>query len=362
MRIETVLPKSTPTRVCTALFLTLVILIGGCSSQRKPARRSVATGEANLEISIIPKPVSITPTAGSFELNRDTKIVAVDDESVRAARALNDTLTEKYAFKLEVTDDSDEENTITLSTDQSAPTEAYELKIDPSSIQIKGSERGLFYGIQSLIQLLPRDFNGEAAAIPGAEIRDAPRFRYRGMHLDVSRHFMPVEFVKRFIKLISRYKYNYFHWHLTDDQGWRIEVKKYPHLTGIGSKRRETADAKSYKQRTYVGDRIKVEGYYTQEQIRDVVAYAKARYVTIIPEIDMPGHSSSALASYPELGCKKNYPYKVQTTWGWPRRDQWPSAAHGSAGPDRDHCRRAAARPQAHDVGALAGRGGEARS
>jgi hexosaminidase len=224
---------------------------------------------------------------------------------------------ERYGFTLEVTDDASSQNSIMFSTTnidqgQSGAGEGYSLRINPDAIQIMGSERGMFYGIQSLLQLFPADFKGEAN-IPAADITDAPRFRYRGLHLDVSRHFMPVEFVKKFIGLISRYKYNYFHWHLTDDQGWRIEIKKYPRLTAIGSRRPET---KRGKGGPYVGDKIPVEGSYTQEEIRVVVEYAKEKHVTIIPEIDLPGHSSAALASYPALGCRKSYPYKVQTTWG----------------------------------------------
>src|SRR6185503_20687576 len=146
-----------------------------------------------------------------------------------------------YRFQLQVTRGGTPENSITFSAanagqDESGAEGGYSLKIKPGAIQIMGSERGMFYAIQSLLQLFPADSKGEAN-IPAADITDAPRFRYRGMHLDVARHFMPVEFVKKFIRMISRYKYNYFHWHLTDDQGWRIEIQKYPRLTEFGSKR-----------------------------------------------------------------------------------------------------------------------------
>lgn len=303
--------------LCKSFLLVFAIIISGCSKSQR-VDKPVDLSEPNAEISIIPAPASIIPARGHFEFNRDTKIIATDEHGIKASAALNNILMEKYRFMLEVTDDTSLPNSIMFSSaitgeDQLSAEEGYFLKVEPNAIQIKGSERGMFYGIQSLIQMIPLDFIGEAH-IPAAEILDAPRFRYRGMHLDVSRHFMQVEFVKKFIKLISRYKYNYFHWHLTDDQGWRIEIKKYPLLTAIGSRRRETVVGKSYH--PYVGDGIQVEGYYTQEDIRDVVEYAKARYVTIIPEIELPGHSSSALAAYPELGCKKNYTYKVQTTWG----------------------------------------------
>ncbi|MGB2912403.1 MAG: family 20 glycosylhydrolase [Pyrinomonadaceae bacterium] len=150
--------------------------------------------------------------------------------------------------------------------------------------------------------------------VRSVSIYDYPRFPYRGMHLDVSRHFMPVEFVKKYIDLMSQYKFNTFHWHLTDDQGWRIEVKKYPRLTEIGSKRTES-HLGPYTT-TFKGDGVPVEGFYTQDQIREVVAYAKARYITVIPEIELPGHASAALAAYPQFGCKAGYDYKVKMTWG----------------------------------------------
>jgi hexosaminidase len=134
------------------------------------------------------------------------------------------------------------------------------------------------------------------------------------MHLDVARHFMPVEFVKKYIDLMSQYKFNYFHWHLTEDQGWRIEIKKYPRLTEIGSKRPETVKERNLT--PYIGDGTPHGGFYTQEQIKDVVKYAKERHITVIPEIELPGHASAALAAYPQFGCKKDYEYKVQTTWG----------------------------------------------
>ena len=169
---------------------------------------------------------------------------------------------------------------------------------------------GLFYGVQTLYQLLPPEI--EAAApqpevswrIPGIQITDRPRFPWRGMHLDVARHFMPVDFVKKYIDLIAYHKMNTFHWHLTDDQGWRIEIKKYPKLTEIGSSRRES-----------MGDGTPHGGFYTQEQIRDLVDYARKRFVTIVPEIELPGHAQAALAAYPELSCTGG-PFEVSTKWG----------------------------------------------
>ncbi len=301
------------------LIINFLLICGGCALWEKPQEKIKKPPTETIfgEINIIPQPTSVKRIGGQFELNRETKITATDESGIKAANSLNEVLMKHYSFALNVTDQINSENSITFATvaanGELETDEGYSLKIEPERIQISGTARGMFYAVQSLVQLLPPDFFGQML-IPAAEITDAPRFAYRGMHLDVARHFMPVEFIKKYIELLSQYKYNYFHWHLTDDQGWRIEIKKYPRLTDIGSKRRETVIGKTY--RPYVGDGIPVKGYYTQEQIRHIVAYAKTKHITIIPEIELPGHSSAALAAYPEYGCKTNYAYKVQTTWG----------------------------------------------
>lgn len=265
------------------------------------------------EINIIPRPNSITRTEGEFTLTTATKIVASDKAGKRIAVMLNDLLWRNSGFKLKITKKAQKENAIVLTLGTMPNPEGYSLTVEPKFIRIAGGERGMFYGLQTLMQLIPTDAK-EVAKVPAVEITDEPRFPYRGMHLDVSRHFMPIEFVKKYIDLMAQYKFNYFHWHLTDDQGWRIEIKKYPKLTEIGSKRKESVKEKNLQ--PYIGDGVPVEGFYTQKQIKDVVAYARARQITVIPEIELPGHSSAALAAYPELGCKENYEYKVQTTWG----------------------------------------------
>lgn len=187
--------------------------------------------------------------------------------------------------------------------------ESYRLAVTGEGATIVGADSaGVFYALQTLRQLV------EAAPVVRAiHIEDAPRFRYRGMHLDVARHFMPVDFVKRYIDLMSRHKLNTFHWHLTDDQGWRIEIQKYPKLTEVGGCRRETMVARNFT--PYVGDGVPHCGFYTRDQIREVVDYARRRHVTVIPEIEMPGHAKSALAAYPELACTPG-PFQVRTTWG----------------------------------------------
>ena len=189
--------------------------------------------------------------------------------------------------------------------------EEYILKIADGKIEITGgSEAGVFWGRQTLTQILSQC----GKKLPGVLVQDKPVFSYRGAHLDCCRHFFTVDEVKTFIDMMALHKLNVFHWHLTEDQGWRAEIKKYPRLTEVGSVRAETLVG-HYGSDTYDG--TPYGGFYTQDEMRDVVAYAADRFITVVPEIEMPGHASAALASYPELGCRgKDYPYKVQTTWG----------------------------------------------
>ncbi|HET7584994.1 MAG TPA: beta-N-acetylhexosaminidase [Gemmatimonadaceae bacterium] len=208
---------------------------------------------------------------------------------------------------------------VLLTIDPSFPDsshEAYALVVDSAGVRITARDHaGVFYGLQTLRELVRPD-SARAAdgwSIPAARIDDAPRFPYRGAHLDVVRHFFPVAFVERYIDLLARYKLNTFHWHLTDDQGWRIEIERYPRLTSVGSRRTETVVGKHFD--PYVGDGVPYGGYYTQEEIRQVVAYAAERYVTVIPEIEMPGHARAALAAYPDLACTPG-PFTVATRWG----------------------------------------------
>lgn len=270
------------------------------------------------EFNIVPKPHSIKPGEGSFEVSRRVVIVAKTPEDQALAGLVNDFLQRNYTLSLKVVPAATAKMPAIAfnapAAAQTFPASGYELAITPQVINITGGDQaGKFYALQSLFQLMPVKPAGKLT-VPGVTITDEPRFKYRGMHLDVTRHFFPVEFVKKYIDLISQYKFNYFHWHLTDDQGWRIEIKKYPKLTEIGSKRPETHVGRYTP--NFQGDGIPVEGFYTQEQVKEVVAYAKARFVTVVPEIEMPGHSSAALAAYPEFGCKTDYAYKVQMTWG----------------------------------------------
>ncbi|RYE17497.1 MAG: beta-N-acetylhexosaminidase, partial [Sphingobacteriales bacterium] len=214
-------------------------------------------------------------------------------------------------------DNRNANNTIALTSEgtENLPAEGYRLTITTNKITIAGKGAGLFYGIQSLIQLFPADRAG-VAKIPCTIIDDYPRYGYRGFMLDVCRHFWPVETVKKYIDLLAAYKLNTFHWHLTDDQGWRIEIKKYPKLTTVGAYRPQSIIGNYHDRFPQQYDNTPVSGFYTQEQIRDVIKYAGDRYITVIPEIEMPGHAMAALAAYPELSCDANQTYEVSGTWG----------------------------------------------
>ncbi len=189
--------------------------------------------------------------------------------------------------------------------------EGYRIKVEPTLITIEGNTpQGVFYGIQTLRKALPIADAGQIE-IPLVTIDDAPRFKYRGMHLDVGRHFFSIDFVKRYIDILALHNVNTFHWHLTEDQGWRMEIKKYPRLTEIGAWRKGTVIGRN----TGIYDHRRHGGFYTQEECREIVKYAQERYITVIPEIDMPGHMIAALAAYPELGCTGG-PYEVERMWG----------------------------------------------
>lgn len=191
--------------------------------------------------------------------------------------------------------------------------EAYAVEAGADGVRVTArGYPGLFYGLQTVRQLV-RPAPSDGWAVPEVRISDRPRFPYRGVHLDVARHYFPPDVVKRVIDLAARYKLNRFHWHLTDDQGWRIEIERFPRLTEVGAYRRETVVEKNFD--PYVGDGVPHGGFYTREEIRDVVEYAAERYVTVIPEIEMPGHARAALAAYPELACTPG-PFEVATRWG----------------------------------------------
>ncbi len=264
-------------------------------------------------LSIIPAPASVTLNQGTFTITPSTKIILEAPAAKKSADFFNKYLKEYYGFTLPVAKEKTaESNAVILNFDkmENSIPGAYNLSVDKNKVYIGGdNEQGIFYGIQTLIQLLPVE-KSTSLAIKQCNIIDSPRFAYRGLHLDCGRHFFSVDFVKQYIDFIALHKMNTFHWHLTEDQGWRIEIKKYPLLTQVGSCRNGTATGHNKE-----SDNIKYCGYYTQEQIKEVVKYAADRYITIIPEIEMPGHGLAALAAYPYLGCTKG-PYQVGQKWG----------------------------------------------
>lgn len=260
---------------------------------------------------MIPLPARILLENGKFSLAKNTTIYS-DKDLKNIETFLQDFFTENYGIILNTTTSSQGDNTIILMIDSSLSklgSEGYELKITKKNIHICSStEAGVFYGLQTLKQLIfhnQKDTENKhefAVELPCLIIEDYPRFKWRGFMFDVGRHFHSVEVIKRALDLISLLKLNKFHWHLTDDQGWRIEIKKYPKLTKVGSKRKDSKIG-GWTSRRYRGQPH--EGHYTQDQIKDIIDYAKDRFITVIPEIEMPGHSSAAVASYPEISCKK---------------------------------------------------------
>ncbi|HMU99407.1 MAG TPA: beta-N-acetylhexosaminidase [Chitinophagales bacterium] len=266
------------------------------------------------DINIIPQPKLINIKEGNFILTQQTSIVLNDTSLIHSASFFNEYLQSYYGFQLPIAKTTN--NTILLELDSSKALEAYSFESNSDGIIIKGgSSAGVFYGIQTLIQLLPIT-NVKPLEIPNVVIEDEPAFAYRGMHLDVGRYFFPVDFVKQYIDYLALHKFNYFHWHLTEDQGWRIEIKKYPLLTTVGAWRNGTykIERKKHSTSELIGnDNKKHGGFYTQEEIKEIVAYAEKRYITIIPEIEMPGHSNAAIAAYPYLSCFPDEPSSIKS-------------------------------------------------
>lgn len=274
--------------------------------------------DSDPNLGIIPVPVSLKKTPGEFTLSQQTALLA-DSVTNKAVLFLADYLQTKAMLRMQIktNDGSAAANSIVLTAKgtDGLPADGYRLTITPQQIIIAGKGAGLFYGIQTLIQLMPLE-RAATAKLPCVQIEDYPRFGYRGLMLDVGRHFFSVEFVKKYIDLMAAYKLNNFHWHLTEDQGWRIEIKKYPKLTQISSQRAQTVIGNYHDRTPQQFDNTPYGGFYTQDQIRDVVKYAADRYINIVPEIEMPGHSQAVLAAYPELSCDPSYNYQVAQTWG----------------------------------------------
>lgn len=268
---------------------------------------SCAAFGAGPEVNIVPKPLSVTPGAGTFTVTASTVIgVGKNAELRRSARIFAGEVAPVVGGVMKTAAEGD----VRLAVDGSLEAEAYTLAVTPSGVEVRGgTPQGVFHGLQSLRQLV---IDGEGV-VPAVTVSDKPYFAHRGGMLDPCRHFWTVDEVKEYIDILAMHKLNKFHWHLTDDQGWRIEIKKYPELTRVGSVRGETLIGHHHTSSEY--DKTPHGGYYTQKQIREIVKYAADRYITVIPEIELPGHAVAALTSYPWLGCKGEG-YEVRRRWG----------------------------------------------
>lgn len=290
------------------IFLCLI----GCSKSQQSTKPPVRPH-------IIPIPNDFNLQKGVFLFN-DKVALHSDNELNSVATIFNEYIKEKLGYEL-ITDNISDKNSISFIHDKTIESEeGYELVVDTSKITIKAkTAKGAFYGFQTLRQFFPptienKTFPTKEIQLQNAIAKDSPRFVYRGMHLDVSRHFYSVDFIKKYIDLLSQLKMNTFHWHLTDDQGWRIEIKQYPELQKVAAFRDETLIG-HYNDTPHQFDGKKYGGFYTQEEVKDIVKYASERFVTVIPEIEMPGHSQAAISAYPSLGCTGEN-IKVATKWG----------------------------------------------
>jgi len=294
------------------ITLVATSLMGACCSASQAQAIQLA------EAAIIPRPTRITASPGEFQFRDDTFIVVdPEPECRRIGELLADYIQQACGLECKVMDVSGgsfPENDIRVSTKSGdLGNEAYTLEVLNNVVWLTGeSDKGLFRGVQTFRQLIQDSQRVplNSIRIPCIKVTDSPRFRHRGMLLDCGRHFMTKDFVKRYIDLLAYHKMNVLHWHLTEDQGWRIEIKKHPQLTEVGAWRKATRDSEQPRD-----GRGRYGGFYTQDDIREIVAYAQSRYITIIPEIEMPGHSLAALAARPDLSCTGG-PFEVGTEWG----------------------------------------------
>ena len=262
-------------------------------------------------VNIIPKPVQLEVGTGNFVLDNQTTVVfnAKDKSLETAAVFLREYVKQISGIPLPFNDKKPKKVELKIANTSGVGAEGYWLDVTPGSIVITANTKaGIIYGMQSLFQTLPVVRTNAMLTVPVMKVKDYPRFAWRGMHLDVSRHFFSPDLVKTYIDLLASYKMNVFHWHLTDDQGWRIEIKKYPKLTEVGAWRVDETD-KVWGDRPQAkeGEPATYGGYYTQEQISDIVAYAAERNITVVPELDVPGHSAAAIAAYPHLSCTQQH-------------------------------------------------------
>ena len=273
---------------------------------------------------VVPQPVKETRRPGHFTLGSRT-VISTDAVSLPLGHQLARYLEPATGFTFRVQTGAAPARSISLRRDRTLSKvgpEGYVLDVRPTGVVVRAPEAaGLFYAIQTIRQLLPAPIfraapvKGVDWTMPAVSIEDYPRFQWRGGHLDVARHFQPKEFVRKYIDLLALHKMNTFHWHLTEDQGWRIEIKQYPKLTEVGAWRNETLIGRPRRAADQTFDGKRHGGFYTQEDAREIVAYAQARFITVVPEIEMPGHAIAAIAAYPELGVT-GQPMEVAKTWG----------------------------------------------
>lgn len=301
------------------IFIFLLTILLGCARLTEVQK-----------LPVVPFPSNVETTEGSFLLNAQTQIAYhfENKEEGRIAYYLGEKLRASTGFPFQFVNIEDTKgNCISFNyiKDEQLGKEGYELTINPNNVMIEANgDAGFFYGVQTLLQILPPEIfsptkvNGVNWSLPCLHIRDYPKYKWRGMHFDVVRHFFPKEFIKTYLDILAMHKINIFHWHLTDDQGWRIEIKKYPKLTSIGAWRvdREYQDW-THRDPPKPGEKAAYGGYYTQEDIKEIVEYAKERFITIVPEIEMPAHSLAALASYPQFSCTGG-PFNVAVGSYWP--------------------------------------------
>lgn len=312
----------------TQKLSTLILIAGIVSIGCNNTDPVVASAQEQQEVSIIPLPAQIKKGSGSFVVNKETQIIVQqgNSEALRIGKMLADKFQKAAGLELSIneSDDNTAGNAIyftAVGAVDSLGSEGYQISATSKSVTIQAKQPpGLFYGMQTIAQLLPAAIESSIKVentewtIPVVEITDIPRFSWRGQHLDVCRHFVPVDFIKKYIDNMAMHKLNTFHWHLTEDQGWRLEIKKYPKLTEVGSWRNETLIG-HISDTPWKYDGKKYGGFYTQEQAKEIVQYAKERFITVVPEIEMPGHATAAIAAYPELGVTGKQ-IEVATRWG----------------------------------------------
>jgi hexosaminidase len=286
-------------------FVALAFIFSGCQTTPKPS-------ESNEELTIIPMPAKAVLNTGNFAITKNTVIYCNSKELSTVAEYLVTKIAGATGFNLQIKEGSGKGINFEISgtSDSTLGNEGYKLQVTPKNVVLTANKaNGVFYGIQSLLQMLPPQIKSSSLQkdvewkIPCVEIEDTPRFPWRGLMLDVSRHFFAKEEVKAYIDQLAEYKMNVFHWHLSDDQGWRIEIKSLPKLTEIGAWRAERVGDWWQRNPREENEPVTYGGFYTHEDIKEVVQYAKDRFVEVVPEIDVPGHSLSTIVAYPEISC-----------------------------------------------------------